>query len=320
MGMGSHKLNVKIWLVFTCVFLAPNLYAQLGLPDSARPGAVRPEEVLEEPTIPQSQPLPNLELDIPAVIDRPFDVDEGDRVVVQQFRLLNARDMPRLDISVAEIQQILDSLRDEKPEGYTIGQLEDVSETVSSYYRERGLILAQAVIPVQTVESGVVEIRVYEGTLDRVLTEGNEVFSSKVLERPFKHLIGKPVTKAEIESALLSLTDYSGLSVFGVFQPGRQVGTSDIVLRVQDEKRYDVSYRIDNHGLRTTGRGRFRPVIEWNNPTGGADKISATIQQTYRPKNNIFYAMDYERHMGYGLLFTSNWNRNEFDVGGELKD
>ena len=314
MGTNNHKL--MRWLLFLSVLITVDAHAQLDIPDSARPGAVRPEET-GRPVIPDTRAIPQLE--IPAVIDRPFEADEGDRVVVEQFRLLDGRNIEDLEISLNEIQSLLDAQIGEHPEGFAIGQLEDVAELVTRYYRERGLILAQAVVPVQTVSGGVVEIQIYEGKLDRVLTEGNEYFSAKVLERPFKKLVGKPVTNKEIESALLTLTDYDGLSVFGVFQPGRQIGTADIVLRVQEEKKYDVSLRADNHGLQNTGRARFRPVVEWNNPTRGADHVSVTMQQTYKPKKNTFYAVDYERNMPFGTRLSAAFNTNEFDVGGSLR-
>jgi hemolysin activation/secretion protein len=131
-------------------------------------------------------------------------------------------------------------------------------------------------------------------------------------------LIGKAITKEEVEAALLTLTDYPGLSVFGVFQPGQHVGQADIVLKVQEENRFDVAFRLDNHGIQETGRARFRPTIEWNSPTGAADKVIFTAQQTYNPKNSTFYAFDYERFLGYGFKGGGFWNGNGFNVGGEF--
>ncbi len=314
MGIINHK-PLRWLLLIISVLSTVDTFAQLDLPDSARPGAVRPEET-GRPEIPNRS---NPQLEIPAVIDRPFETDQGDRVVVNQFRLVNGRDLPDLEVYQNEIQTQLGEQINQRPEGFTIGQLEDVAELITRHYRERGLILAQAVVPVQTVRDGTVEIQIYEGKLDRVLTEGNKYFSTKLLERPFKKLIGKPVINGEIESALLRLTDFPGLSVFGVFQPGRQIGTADLVLRVQGEKFFDASLRADNHGLQDTGRARFRPVVTWNNPTRGADKITFTMQQTYKPKNNTFYSVDYERYMPFMTKVTASYNTNSFDVGGALK-
>jgi hemolysin activation/secretion protein len=291
----------------------------VGLPDSARPGAVRPEQEAptEETIETQSNPLAEV-LDVPAVIDRPFDVDEGEAVVVVEFRLLDGEDLPKFDISVEEVKALLEKQKAEKPEGFTIGQLQGVADKVTDYYRTKGLILAQAVVPVQTVSGGIVDIQIFVGTLGRILAEGNEMYSKDLLEKPFRGLVGQPVSKAEIEAALLTLTDYPGLSVFGVFQPGIHVGTADIVLKVQEEKMYDVALRADTHGTRETGRNRLRAVVDFNNITRGSDRLTLSAQQSYNPKNNEFLAVDYERFLANGYRIGGFANSNAFDVGGEF--
>lgn len=314
--------QVKIYNVLTVFFIlsfsGSIIAGPLGLPDSARPGAVRPP-----PEAPPEQPAATVGeiIDIPAVIDRPFDIEEGPFVVVKEFRLLDAEDLPKYDVSIDEIKiSILEKLRQDQAErGFSIGELQEVADQVTRYYRERGLILSTAVIPVQTVGSGIIDVQVYIGRLGRVLAESNERFSESVLRKPFLGLVGEPVTQAEIEAALLTLTDYPGLSVFGVFQPGQKAGEADIVLKVQEEKWYDVAYRVDNQGLQETGRNRFRTVIDWNNPTGFADKLSVTYQQTYNPKNNDFWAIDYEIFLGRGFTLGGNLFKNRFDIGGAFK-
>lgn len=289
------------------------------LPDSARPGAVRPEQE-ERAEIPQASTTEVLE--IPAVIDRPFQVEECPCVIVKQFRLLNVEDLPDYGIAVADVQKILDEKLLQQPEqGYSIGQLQEIANSVRTYYREKGLILAQVVVPVQTVQSGTVDLELFIGRLGRVLAEGNAIYSKEVLERPFRDLIGKPIHKADIEAALLRLTDYAGLTIFGVFQPGQMVGTADIVLKTQEEKRFDVAFRVDNHGTDETGRNRFRTVIDWNNPTGGADRLTGTIEQSYSEKNNNYNSVEYSRYLGDGsYLFTALVDNSAFDVGGDFKE
>lgn len=320
----------------------------VGLPDSARPGAIRPsqddkldlpepppEEVVETPeedadspvttgvtpADEESRPPPEEVVDVPPVIDRPFDVTECPCIVVNRFRLLNAEEMPQYDVSLEEVEQILAGQLQQQPaSGYSIGQLQEVANQVRNYYREKGLILTQVVVPVQTIEEGIVDLELYIGKLGRVLAEGNEIYSTDVLEMAFGNLVGKPIVKSEIEAALLRLTDYPGLTIFGVFQPGQQVGTADIVLKTQEEKRFDVAMRVDNHGTRETGRNRFRTVIDWNNPTGGADRLTGIIQQTYTPKNNVFKSIAYERFLGDSYKFRASFDANKFDVGGEFDD
>lgn len=315
------RVPAIMWLLLCSILTVSSVFAgPVGLPDSARPGAVRPEQeesAGEEPTETQSNPLAEV-LDVPAVIDRPFDVDEGEAVVVVKFRLLDGEDLPKFDINIEEVEALLESQKAEKPEGFTIGQLQGVADKVTNYYREKGLILAQAVVPVQTVSGGIVDIQIFVGTLGRILAEGNEMYSKGLLEKPFRGLVGQPISKAEIEAALLTLTDYPGLSVFGVFQPGIHVGTADIVLKVQAEKMYDVALRADTHGTQETGRNRLRAVVDFNNITRGSDRLTLSAQQSYNPKNNEFLAIDYERFLVNGYKIGGFANTNAFDVGGEF--
>ena len=62
----------------------------------------------------------------------------------------------------------------ERPEGFTVGRLQEVADDVTRYYRDKGLILAQAFVPVQTVDEGIVHIQIMEGVLGRVVTEVGE--------------------------------------------------------------------------------------------------------------------------------------------------
>lgn len=258
------------------------------------------------------------EEEIPPVIDRPLEVDEGPRIVVERFELRNAVDRSQLGIRIAELDALLEGIRLERPEGFTVGQLEQVAEEVTRYYRTRELILAQVVLPVQTVRDGVVTLEVLEGLLGRVLVEDNRIFRSEVLTAPFRRYIGQPVVASRIEMILLSLTDYPGLTVFGLFQPGQLIGRADLVLKVQQENRLDVSYRVDNQGTRDTGDNRFRAVIDWNNITGGADVMQLIFQQTFSPRNQFFWRSGYSRPLGRGFSMAGHAERNRFRVAGEL--
>ena len=258
--------------------------------------------------------------EVPALIDRPLAIEEGPYIVVKEFNMIDAEDYPEHKVSVSEIKStILDDLLKKQPErGFSVGELQEVADEVTRYYRTKGLILSTAVVPVQTITDGVVNIQVFIGRLGRVVAEGNKKYDLETLKKPFSKLIGQPVTQHEIEEALLVLTDFAGLSVFGVFRPGIKVGEADIVLKVQQEKSYDVDYRIDTHGLKETGLNRFRTIVHWNNPTGGADKITVTLQQTYNPKMNNFWAIDYKVYLGRGYTFGTGIFRNFFRIGGDL--
>ncbi len=295
-----------------------SLAGVVDLPDAARPGAIRPGE--DRKLVPA--PPPEEMFSVPPVVERPLDIDDGEKIVVSAFVLDGAIDRPEFEIQTSEVQGILDGRLAERPDGFTVGRLQEVADEITQYYREHGLILAQAFVPVQEVSDGQVRIQVMEGLLGRVVTEGNEMYAAEILQTPFRNLVGKPVTKEEVESALLTISDYPGQSSFGVFQPGIEVGTADMVVKVQEEDRLEVAVRADNHGISETGQNRYLAQVTWNNPLGQGDKLAGTVQHTAVPDNTFFYALDYEVPVTgfYDTKFSIGTSRNQFDVAGEFRD
>ena len=232
-------------------------------------------------------------------------------------------DDPEWDNQLTDYEVLVDRLREERLDrdtGMTIGQMQEVANAVTQYYRDAGFILAQAFIPAQEVADGEVTIEVLEGTLGSVLAEGNKNFSDEVLAAPFQDLIDAPVTASSIESSILLLTDLAGLGVFGVFQPGQEVGTSDLILKVQQERTWEASARYDNHGTRFTGERRVFTELTLNNMARRGDRLSWTMLQQYEPKNSFFGSLKYERPIFMpGLSLTALYSRNSFDVGAELR-
>lgn len=293
------------------------LAQQAPLPDALQPGAVRPDAAARIPPT----PTPGGLLEIPPLVERSLSPGEGPRIRVTRFELQDARDLPRHDIQLTEVRDLLDqALKEQQADGFTIGELEAVANRVTNYYRQRGLILAKAVLPVQTVNDGIVTLQVIEGHLGQVLAEGNGLYSTRTLARPFHDLLGEPVSQQEAESALLTLTDYPGLAVFGTFQPGKRVGEADLLLRVPNEDRFSGNLRVDNQGSDTTGVYRTRAQLHWNNPTDHADRLSLTLQQSAQPANNFYGGLDYLQ-IRDGFWQGGGFARsNRFTVGGDFAD
>lgn len=253
------------------------------------------------------------------MIDRPLDEDEGESVAVDAFQLEGATPRPEYGIEVSEIEEILAEARREQG-SFTIGQLQAVADRITNYYRERGLILSQAVVPAQTVDDGEVTLEVIEGKLGAIRPEGNELYAQETLESAFRGLLGEPVSESEAEAALLTLTDYPGLAAFGVFEPGQQVGEADLTLQVQGEDAFEGLVRVDNHGTETTGEGRARAQLQWNNITGNADRLTFFAQHSFDPANSVFGLLEYDRRFGRKYRAGVSAQVNRFDVGGELED
>jgi len=175
----------------------------------------------------------------------------------------------------ADLWKLVFKLRSsEWKRGLTIGQMQEVADEITRYYRQKGLILATAFLPAQDVVDGKVVIEVLEGKLGRTQSESNSMYSSDIISRPFKSLKNKAITKDTIETGLLYLSDYPGLNISGILQPGQNHGESDLILKVNREKRFAGTIGVDNHGSEFTGTYRSRLDFSINNPSGYADQLN----------------------------------------------
>ena len=215
--------------------------------------------------------------DVPRVYDRPLGLDEGPRIAVKAFKLQGATDRPEHHVRVAEVQALLDTARAQQPaQGFSINQLQEAANKVAAYYREHGYILAQAFVPAQQVANGEVIVQVMEGRLADVVVEGNKGYSAPTLKRPFKSLIDAPLDKDSIESALLTLTSYPGITAFGVLGAGHDIGTTNLTLRVQSEDRFRIESVVDNYGTQFAGEYRGQVTLTFNDPLHRADRLKLT--------------------------------------------
>lgn len=280
------------------------------LPPAATPGGAQP--FLRENRLPALAQRDSLE--IPPVVDRPLGLDKGPRVRVSRFELIGA--IERNGVSAADVQAILDRhLAAQPADGYTINQLQLVADDLTLYYRNRGLILARAFVPAQTVENGVVSLQVIAGSLGGVAVEGNRIYSSDTILGPLTPLIGEPVDRDRIEEVLLTLQDFPGLTVFGTFRQGAALGETELLVSVREEQRVSITPVLDNYGSRYTGKVRGTLQMQFNNLAGMADRLSAYVLKTVDPSNGTYGGVSYElsthtgrTSVGFGAA------RNRFDV------
>ncbi|MDZ7685029.1 MAG: POTRA domain-containing protein [Gammaproteobacteria bacterium] len=150
----------------------------------------------------------------------------------------------------------------------TVEQLDAIALSVTEYYRERGFILATAFVPEQEVADGVVRLNVLEGRLGNVTVSNNQIFEPETISMAFNDEMGDPVTEERVESALRRINDLPGIRVRGSFSPGENVGEQLLNLGVLEERAWQSSMLLDNHGAETTGETRLFATTEWLNLCG----------------------------------------------------
>lgn len=274
-----------------------------------------------------SPPLTRGRADIPPVADRPFNPEEGDRILVRRFVVDGVVPNPDLGVTPDTVQAAADAAfralpLDDGQTRMTVGQMLKVPDAVTAFYRSRGYLVARVFIPVQTVgEDAVVHLKVLEGRISDVTVEGNKGYSADVLRRPSRGLVGQSPIRDPVETALLYTQDYPGVRLFGTFRPGAKAGDTRMILQVLEEDSFGFQAGVDNFGTEFTGKYRLRLDSAWKNPLGWGDEASLTLLQSVSPADTTYGSVGYRVPIGpRGFAAYADFSHNAFAVNQEPFD
>jgi hemolysin activation/secretion protein len=204
----------------------------------------------------------------------------------------------------------------------TLPRLEALAQQIGALYRERGYFLAQAVIPVQTVDDGVVEISVIEGRLGRInvnLAPDAPISEERVRAFLAPLEAGQALSGPVYERAMLLLSDQPGLRVSSQLEAGVQPGATDLTVEVAAGPRWAFSADADNHGTRETGRYRAGGGARWMSPAGIGDNLDARLIGS-DGGGLVFGRVSYEAPIGAdGLRAGAGLSHIDYQVGGEFQ-
>lgn len=145
----------------------------------------------------------------------------------------------------------------------SLGDLYVLVQKITDHYRADGYVLAQAFLPPQSIEDGVVRIQVIEPYIDQVVVEGQPAYFDKIKRLLMPWYRKKLLNVKDLEETLLLINDLPGTRVQSVLQPrqseegkaGESLDPGAIVLRLVFNKKESVVGRIsfDNYGSKFIG-------------------------------------------------------------------
>jgi hemolysin activation/secretion protein len=157
----------------------------------------------------------------------------------------------------------------------SLTDLQGMAAKIATYYRQNGYFVAQAYVPAQEIQGGVVNIAVIEGQYGKV-SLNNQTNVSNALANDLLAGInsGDVVATAPLENRLLLLSDLPGVKVNSSLVPGAASGSSDLIVNLTPGKRISGSIDADNAGNRYTGIYRLGATVNFNEPLGLGDVAS----------------------------------------------
>lgn len=193
---------------------------------------------------------------------------------VRRIRIDGSQHVPAADLQEAVKPWVGRSL--------TVAQLQEPAKAITALLKSRGLSLAQALVPAQSVTDGELRLQVVEGVVDgSVGLAGVKVVG---VERTKPEVIaqivapgapaGQPLRVDQLESRLLLVNELPGLRLNARLVPGHRTGTTAVELTATEEKSSSANFYLDNHGNRYTGQFRLGSDVEFYSPSGRGDLLS----------------------------------------------
>ncbi len=160
----------------------------------------------------------------------------------------------------------------------TLTELEKATQIVTDVYRESGYMTRVYLSP-QKIEDGLIEITVIEGKFSSVRVNENGVKTRIAPEVAQQYVLahqqtGEPLRSDELERSLLLLNDLPGVKATATLDAGKNVGDSDVILRLANGPAIDGNIIANNSGAHSTGVEQVVGILNINSPSGRGDQIS----------------------------------------------
>lgn len=203
-------------------------------------------------------------------------------VLVQNFNVTGT--------SIASKEEFDALLEPWKDKPMTFEELNELPVQVAGLLRGKGYVLAQAWLPPQRIDDGVLEIAVVDGKIDGSMNNGGVVVNGaderirpEVIKRYLSESVvpDEPLMVSELDSALRIVDELPGVaSARSTLIPGSQPGTTQVQVDVEEEKLMTGSAWADNYGDIYTGRNRLNAQVDLNSPSGNGEKYSINVSRS----------------------------------------
>jgi hemolysin activation/secretion protein len=173
-------------------------------------------------------------------------------------------------------------------EDKTIADVEAARSALEMAYREAGYLTVLVDIPEQTVSSGIVRLKVAEGSVERVRVVGSHYYDlgrilSKVSELAQDSIPYFPGVQTQMADANRA----ADLRVTPVLRPGLTPGKVDVDLKVEDKLPLHGSLDLSNYAGPNTDPLRLTGMMRYDNLWQKEHSFSLQYQTTPQDTNQV---------------------------------
>jgi hemolysin activation/secretion protein len=215
--------------------------------------------------------------------------------------------------------QILHALvADAEGKQLILSQLDELATRITKYYNDHNYPLARAIIPAQTIQSGVVRIEVIEARYGMVsLDNKSQVKDSLVAAIVSQLQSGQAIGQRDLDHTLTLLSEIPGVVLSATLNPGEKVGTSDLIINTAAGPNVTRNMVLDNHGGSATGRVRAGATVNVINPLQYGDILTLNGLSSGAGMN--YARIDYEALLnGQGTRLGGSYSQMNYTLLGSF--
>lgn len=215
------------------------------------------EEAIDDPIIEDEV------LKLPARIEK-----DAATTLIEKVEFTNSEIFTELELY--QLKMLLEG------QNVTAEDINNFIDIINSQYAKKKIITARAIL--KRLEGGVLEVELMEARIGSIQIEGNK-FNRKWFLK--KQISSKPSDILNLQTLEEDLRMFNknarSIKLSAKLQPGEEYGTTDVIIKAEEEFPYHFSASWDSFGRETTGLLRSGLMVSADSLFGFQDRLTAAI-------------------------------------------
>ncbi|MDJ0625937.1 MAG: ShlB/FhaC/HecB family hemolysin secretion/activation protein [Candidatus Caenarcaniphilales bacterium] len=194
--------------------------------------------------------------------------------------------------------------------------LQELTLELSALYRDKGYVTSRVYLPPQRVENGLLTLQSSEGIIKPITLQEGKYYKSKSIFPRLRIDQNEHLNINKIKSDLARINENPDVGLQAVLKPGKETGTTEVLLQTKDRLPIHFSPFFDNLGRDLIGNERFGFGITHNNLLGFGDTNVTSLNWT---KESFGVSNNYEMPIGkYGTKVGFNYAHSRLELGKQF--
>jgi hemolysin activation/secretion protein len=203
----------------------------------------------------------------------------------------------------------------------TVADVEHLLDAITQKYRGDGYFLSRAMAEPQSLQLGILRVRVIEGFIEKVVFEGAALGSDELLRRVARHIeAARPATMSVVERCLMLMQDLPGIDVTPRLHPRNEsAGAYQLLVRIAYSP-FSGLVSLDNHGTNAIGPLQATGSFVLNSLLGLGERTRVTaVTVPNRPRELQYVEIVHDEPLGtLGTRVALDGTYSNVRAGGDL--